>query len=1641
MAPAYAPVCTASPGSSSSTGSSSGFIRFGSSSPSNVDDESDWEDKRELAFRKSLTYVDRIGDELTAAQVKNWHRVVRNQMTEVTGLAQPPQNVVEEYEANGESPTGPGMVALGYKNRRAAVRLARNRALAGTLATLPHEDASPEKGYMGDVGTPVRPLYLRSHIPKDLTTSLMEPIRFCMFNTGRISAREFWNTLKLRLTDNALMGISRVQPVCQPNGNFRIDFWAESGMAARMKQALYMTAAQRRKGTRHDYRYPLAKLSEFWIPNKEISSWRLDYYRQWRDRMIEPRQERPAVPTPRLLGLASLNVNGIHGKRSLFVNFLKAARIGIVAVQETLVGINDYRLHIPGYEVFSRAKRDSFRGQALLISKAYPAYQVGSDADNSFIHVKVAGLVDDHDPWHIISVYYPSGGSHRSARTGCLNRVLKEYKSIVDKDPKAAVVILGDHNMSRAEVQKRIKTGKTGLECLSVSGSGLTFHRKGSRWSDIDNIIVSPNARAHLTTSKVARNFDVESDHYPLVTRLRRAPASSKEAAEVPHSRFNLDLVKGHGGNIVNSNRWALLSVEPIETIEELNEGVEAFDNNVNTLATEMGIKQQVIGKTLLINRQLKRKVDRMAKLRKELAQATRVNSLRVDELSKKVKQLKRTVKRDMRQRASALHTKEVKRVSKMFMEGEMRAFNRWESETTTGGHAASSVKPIQDKNGKLLTRPSDIRQRTYIHYKELNQDDPEKLSRNKDYWTGRFENTERTPLPGVNDAFEWRNVLLAIRKMALGTAPGHNDIPVEMYKSMLKEECHAELERVNASRIGDNIYVALPEHLLPRAPRTQMGKALWRIIEGIWKSKHQPGFWAKVTNISLFKSGDPTDPKNYRGISLICVAMKIVTAMMAERLSTILEANNILAKEQGGFRSHEEAIAQFIALAEIVRRRRLKGSKTYVVFIDFFKAFDKVMHEALFEKLDGMGFGGHFLDLLRSIYQTSEACLKVGGENSPYYDMLRGTRQGCPLSPILFIIFINDLLKYLPKGVQIPDIKEGESHCAALLFADDVAGLCETVEQVHEFLAGITAWSKAWRMPMGASKCGVMLVMGSEEEQAALKKVAFEVDGQRIEVVRQYKYLGIIITDKFGDKEQTDELNHCKTLAAKVKQAVNIRRGFLRDRTYPLEIKLMVINSKILSVGTYGGEWIAFNQKRTNIIQKEVNVALKLILQSSTKSKLHATKVMCWELGLTTVEERTSDLRLRLWQKAPSLRTWLAVLVNKENNFRNIARVWSSQTRRVIDSSKENCQIPVDEGWIWDTLHSEGKVKHIPAESENVNTRHERERQDFKLRIIGRAFQVDLTGKNPVQSTKDYVSKGHYSRSRKYIRTAAHLPNLTEGIIWLVRMRTSAWWSSRRRRDYLRHSEQDLSHLPLGKCPLCKNTLPEMEIQHILLDCPSWNKERNLWLQPLISLYEKQIVDGGHGALDANFAQEEITHRLLGGWFVEKEKGHYTLNHDPKLSVLTDLAKGWGGMGEYQTYGLGAHGYIPVAKFLAAVMPRHKARLFPSGGRPRDNVAYGTTTEEESPVKSSDHITVPDAVEDGGDFYYQRSRTPFDNELAHETLQAEALRGRARIRKHAILDLDTSPEGSVGEYMGNLGYESPLALKTRRRQVDQGVF
>lgn len=156
-------------------------------------------------------------------------------------------------------------------------------------------------------------------------------------------------------------------------------------------------------------------------------------------------------------------------------------------------------------------------------------------------------------------------------------------------------------------------------------------------------------------------------------------------------------------------------------------------------------------------------------------------------------------------------------------------------------------------------------------------------------------------------------------------------------------------------------------------------------------------------------------------------------------------------------------------------------GSPTYAVFVDFKKVFDKVRHEALYRILEHMGVRGAFLTFIKEVFCTSHMHVKVGGCTMHSSGMRQGTQQGCPLSPLLFISFVNHLLcTCTAGGVTIPGV---DLHCTSGKYADDVVGLEESNAAAKTLINQIHQWGKKWGMELGFAKCGVLLVNGNANE------------------------------------------------------------------------------------------------------------------------------------------------------------------------------------------------------------------------------------------------------------------------------------------------------------------------------------------------------------------------------------------------------------------------------------------------------------------------------------------------------------------------------------------------------------------------------
>ena len=191
------------------------------------------------------------------------------------------------------------------------------------------------------------------------------------------------------------------------------------------------------------------------------------------------------------------------------------------------------------------------------------------------------------------------------------------------------------------------------------------------------------------------------------------------------------------------------------------------------------------------------------------------------------------------------------------------------------------------------------------------------------------------------------------------------------------------------------------------------------------------------------------SDPNNFRGVSLIDILNKILTGMMYDRIYKWAEDNSKLNESQSGFRKGYSTIDKLFTLMSLGQKYLSKeGGRIYCLFVDFSKAFDRIDHETLINSLIRKGIHGKMLKLLIAMYKNLCSCVKVDNQKcTSHFSCNIGTRQGCKLSTILFILFINDLIDELNNsGINGIQISANEPDVLTILYADDMANVGDTV-------------------------------------------------------------------------------------------------------------------------------------------------------------------------------------------------------------------------------------------------------------------------------------------------------------------------------------------------------------------------------------------------------------------------------------------------------------------------------------------------------------------------------------------------------------------------------------------------------------------
>eukprot|EP00887_Chlorella_sp_A99_P006178 scaffold3.g6178.t1 len=224
-----------------------------------------------------------------------------------------------------------------------------------------------------------------------------------------------------------------------------------------------------------------------------------------------------------------------------------------------------------------------------------------------------------------------------------------------------------------------------------------------------------------------------------------------------------------------------------------------------------------------------------------------------------------------------------------------------------------------------------------------------------------------------------------------------------------------------------------------------------------------------------LHKTGDRSDPANYRPITLLTTDYRLYAKVLALQLNPCL--SSIISRQQTAFvpgRCIGENVLLLQCLPELLRRQ---GRWAVVVLCDFRKAYDTLDREFLFRTMRALGVGEGFLAMVRLLLAGTRARAVVNGFVSTPAASHAGVRQGCPLAPLLYLFVAQALLRLLQaRGV---DIDVAERRLAATQYADDTEALLPSLAEVPAFLAAMVTFGAASGQHLNPDKT-VLLPIGA---------------------------------------------------------------------------------------------------------------------------------------------------------------------------------------------------------------------------------------------------------------------------------------------------------------------------------------------------------------------------------------------------------------------------------------------------------------------------------------------------------------------------------------------------------------------------------
>ncbi len=449
---------------------------------------------------------------------------------------------------------------------------------------------------------------------------------------------------------------------------------------------------------------------------------------------------------------------------------------------------------------------------------------------------------------------------------------------------------------------------------------------------------------------------------------------------------------------------------------------------------------------------------------------------------------------------------------------GDTRKLHRLRKEMS--GRRSTMGAVVKAKNGEAIANERAKVDRWGEHFNELlNRPRPAHPLEDPRFMNGGLDVPQDPPTNA--------EIIRAIRALKTGRAAGEDNLPPDLF-------VHGGPELVDKLR---------------------------GLYEAIWAAEMIPTGWKTAVVIPLFKKGDKASCSNYRGISLLDIALKILEAVIMNRIRPEHELNAHARENQAGFRPGRGCRDQIFTVRQLLETRYEFRRPTIMVFIDFKAAFDSVDRESLWKVADAFGLPIKIVDMLKVLYSETRCVVRVYNTLTDSFEVSTGVRQGSVLSPYLFNLAIDwtmDEATHNIVGCGI-EVEGRDSRLYDLEYADDVVLLAETEREAQELLNRVASAAAHLGLQINATKTKVI--------HCSCPEPAIVLGAEVLEVKLGFEYLGSKVV---GNGDASAEI---KARIAKATGAFKALDPLWRRRDIRTKIKAKIYDSCVRSVLLYGCE------------------------------------------------------------------------------------------------------------------------------------------------------------------------------------------------------------------------------------------------------------------------------------------------------------------------------------------------------------------------------------------------------------------------------------------------------------------------------------